>query len=120
LKELELTDQSTKNTGKIIINAQISKYLDTEHQYLLISVAKPSPPVKGRNSSVTIGMVLDETLKNKINLLNNEELTQSVVNHTCERCRLDNCADRVAAPKIWQEQQAQSDLKNTLTALGIG
>lgn len=119
LKELEQTQNKAEKENKILVKTQISSYLDTNNKYFLISVAKPSPPVSGRNSSVNLGLVIDESLRKKLKFLDNDTIIQKEVNHTCERCRLDNCQDRAAKPRIWEDNQHQKDLKNTLLSLGI-
>jgi len=101
LKDLEKILPQDSNTW--VTGIQRSRYIDDQREYLVLSVAKPMPPVKGLNCSVTIGIELDKTTEKKINFVENMPSTD--VNETCQRCRALDCKERIGEPHIWQRQQ---------------
>ena len=101
----------------MLCNAQISEYIDTENNYLVICLAKPSPPDISMNSSITIGFAIDDNLKSVVNFLSDSSLIHRKVNETCERCGLENCAERVVAPVILKKRQAKDKLKEVVANL---
>jgi len=118
LKDLEnIQKQYGYNAEELICNAQISEYIDTENNYLVICLAKPSPPNLKINSSITIGFAIDDNLKSVVNFLSDSALTHRKVNETCERCGLENCAERMVAPVILQKRVAREKLKAAVANL---
>ncbi|MES2520258.1 MAG: XRE family transcriptional regulator [Bacteroidota bacterium] len=120
LKDLEnIQKQSGYRSEEILCNAQISEYIDTENNYLVICLAKPSPPNKKMNSSITIGFAIDDNLKSIVNFLSDSSLTRRKVNETCERCGLMDCQERMVEPIILQKYQARQKLKEAVAKLTI-
>ncbi len=60
-------------TGKTFVDAVISTNSDKE-DYLTISILRPMPELNNNANSVTIGFVLTDTVKRKINFLNDPAL----------------------------------------------
>ncbi len=118
LKDLE-NEQKVNgyNAEEVICKAQISEYIDTENNYLVICVAKPSPPNQIVNSSITLGFAIDDNLKSSVNFLGDSALPHRKVNETCERCSLIDCKERVVEPIILQKRQAREKLKAAVTKL---
>ena len=83
----------------------------------MICLAKPSPPNLSMNSSITIGFAIDDNLKSVVNFLNDSSLTHRKVNETCERCGLENCAERMVPPTILKKRQARDKLKEAVAHL---
>ena len=120
LKDLEnIQKQEGYNAEELICDAQISEYIDTQNNYLVICLAKPSPPNRKKNSSITIGFAIDENLKSIVNFLGDSSLTRRKVNETCERCGLGDCAERVIQPLILQKQLAKERIKQAVANLSF-
>jgi transcriptional regulator with XRE-family HTH domain len=118
LKDLEnIQKQNGYNAEELLCNAQISEYIDTENNYLVICLAKPSPPNLSMNSSITIGFAVDDNLKSIVNFLSDSSLIHRKVNETCERCGLENCAERMVPPTILKKRQVREKLKEAVAHL---
>ena len=118
LKDLENSQkQNGYNPEELLCNAQISEYIDTENNYLVVCLAKPSPPNLSMNSSITIGFAMDDNLKSVVNFLSDSSLIHRKVNETCERCGLENCAERMVEPVILQKRVAREKLKEVVNNL---
>jgi predicted transcriptional regulator len=118
LKDLEkLQKKQGYKPNELICDAQISEYIDTENNYLVISLAKPSPPGRNTNSSITLGFAIDDNLKSIVNFLSDSSLIHRKVNETCERCGLTNCEERVVEPVILKKRLARQKLKEMVSNL---
>ncbi len=87
-----------KNTN--IIKAQRSSYIDSKNEYLCISIARSMYPTPNSNSSVTLGLLVNDKLKKGIKFLDDPKIVTRKVNATCERCKLTDCQERVALPIV--------------------
>ena len=90
------------------IRAQRSYFLNEEAEYFVLSVARPLALQPGTNSCVSIGFLMNDAFRDGIACWRDETIPQVDVNLTCERCPLprEACADRVAPPTIYDEEQA--------------
>ena len=70
------------------------------------------------NYSVGIGFLLDEELKRKVRFAKADQAPLHIVNQTCERCRIADCAQRVAEPTMVRLQDEVDRLKLALEGLG--
>lgn len=116
LNELKMKQQQTDSNLPVepVMGAQRAVFADTDEPYLWISVAKPGYPVKDRNISITLGLLMDDTAKEKIKFYADPSLQDQTVNVTCERCSIMNCAQRAAPPRLIERREAR---KATLIAL---
>jgi XRE family transcriptional regulator, fatty acid utilization regulator len=118
LKDLENNQkQIGYNPEEVLCKAQISEYIDTENNYLVICLAKPSPPNKSINSSITLGFAIDDNLKSTVNFLGDNALIHRKVNETCERCGVENCAERMVAPSVLMKRQARQKTKESIAKI---
>ena len=102
--------------GKYIdtfVRAQRSRYLGTEDEYLCLTIARPAYPSPNRNVSVTIGLLMNDEMRQKIAFYEDPAIQFREVNKTCERCPLTDCTERAAPPTIidkrdeWKRIQAR-------------
>jgi hypothetical protein len=88
---------------KVLCKAQVSEYIDTNNHYFVMSLAKPSPPNKKMNSSITLGFAIDDNLRSMAQFLNDPALPRRKVNETCERCGAVDCAERMKPPLVLEK-----------------
>jgi transcriptional regulator with XRE-family HTH domain len=102
---------------KVICKSQRSKYADSDNEYLIITLAKVSENPSVPNSSVSIGMLINKNLKQKLKFWNDPNIPIRVVNETCETCSLRNCEERAAPPERYETKQKNIAMKAALKAL---
>ena len=73
---------------------------DTGERYLCFTMARPAAPAADHTVSITLGLLIDETLEQKVGFLRDPALQEQVVNQTCERCTIADCRERLAEPSI--------------------
>jgi len=113
LREFQLSQSSiTVNVG-----IQRAIFVASGEEYLCISVAKPGHPTPGRNVSVTLGVLLDDHAKQRIQFWDDPAIPRRTVNVTCERCALADCAERVAPPKIVLRREERKRMEEILRVL---
>ncbi len=97
-----------------LIEIQRSRYIGTADEYLCISIALPASPKPELNMSVTIGLYINDILKEKIKFLNDTSIPVREVNQTCQRCAVENCAERAAPPVVLQTKAEQKQIRKAL------
>jgi hypothetical protein len=105
------TDALPKNKkGKqTSIGVQISQYWQTHNSYLCITLAKPETKRPEKITSVTLGIMIEPKSVQKILFSNDLQIPVKTVHTTCERCGVENCAERAARPiQIEMEQKRQA------------
>ena len=103
---------------------QISNFSEDDKTYLVISSATKEPFKDGFNAGFSIGLLLNKQLMKKINFLDDPKIRKQNVGLSCERCSIENCSERMAAPtwlnsiEINQETQAPSTSIQTTNTRG--
>ncbi len=100
------------NTKNFITAAQISQYPDSKQKYLVISSATKDPFKSNYNRSISVGILLNSNLKNKIRFLQDESLTEKQVGITCERCSIKNCKQRVNEATVLEKNLKHKIISN--------
>jgi transcriptional regulator with XRE-family HTH domain len=113
LKSKQIEQQENAN----IIMAQRSSYIDSKNEYLCLSIARSMYPTPNSNSSVTLGLLVNDKLKNKIAFLNDEKVITKKVNATCERCRLVDCKERATEATVIIRQDLEDNIEKELNQL---
>ena len=96
--------------------AQIDKYYETGEEFLVLSLASPLSPTPGVNSSLALGIRIDDNVKEKIKFIADKSLSTKIVNDTCERCNAPDCKERVAEPLVYRELKKETDRRKALAA----
>ncbi len=117
LEDLAALQQANQWDGAPLCQAQIAEYIDTSNRYLVLTLAKPSPPRKDHNSSLTLSFAINDRLKNLVRFLDDPAMSHQQVNETCERCRLTDCGKRSHPPVIWRRQQRNKQLRAVMPQL---
>ena len=112
IKELRISKKVS-----VIADAQISKYWNTDKEYLCISLAKPSFQSPQKGASVTLGLLVTPQLKSIFNFISDPALKIREVHTTCERCGISNCEARVASPVILEQEEMDQALIQSLGEL---
>lgn len=100
-----------------IVRAQRSKFIGTNDEYFSITLARPAYPSPNKNVSVTLGLLVNDTLQEKIKFLQDPTIHTREVNQTCERCPLTDCLERAAPPTIIEKKEKMRKILQTLKEL---
>jgi len=114
LSDLQKMQASGKFAGTII-GAQLSRYFDTPDEYLCFTIARPASPAQ--NVSVTLGILVEPKMEKTIRFLQDASISRQIVNTTCERCPIKDCAERVAPPGIFAEKESRKEIQKALERL---
>ncbi|RMG86498.1 MAG: XRE family transcriptional regulator [Bacteroidetes bacterium] len=116
LKDL-LDMQGKGQYADTIVGAQISRFFDTDNEYFCISFARPAYPTPGESVSVTLGILVDDKLRARARFLDDPAIQRKVVNNTCERCPIQDCAERVVPPKVVELREKRREIQAVLNQL---
>jgi len=105
-----------------VVMAQRSRFLDDAAEFFVIAMARPLVLTDRANSSVCLGLLVDDVLRERVHFWNDPAVPRVDVNLTCERCRLTSseCRDRAAPPALHERQQQQSRKEEALRRLLAG
>jgi predicted transcriptional regulator len=113
LRQMQLEGKSVDT----IVRAQLSKYIDSDDEYLCLTIARPAYPRPHRNVSVTIGLLVNDELRRQARFLNDGAIVRREVNTTCERCPLEDCAERAAPPAVVEKRRNYQRIHERLRSL---
>jgi XRE family transcriptional regulator, fatty acid utilization regulator len=121
LQELSFM-QMHKGFGGSVCQAQLSTYVDTNHTFLIISVAHPhrTDGNTGQNMSVSMCFAINDTLRSKLRFLQPDvpgSILERTVNEACERCGIFDCRERVAPPTVLQKKRQVEATKAAMNNL---
>jgi transcriptional regulator with XRE-family HTH domain/Zn-dependent peptidase ImmA (M78 family) len=102
---------------RLLADAQISKYWNSDKEYLCISLANISNARPDQTVSVTLGLLINPLLKSIFYFLSDPKLKYREVHTTCERCGIMDCKERVAPPIIINSQKNQAEMIESLNNL---
>jgi transcriptional regulator with XRE-family HTH domain len=100
-----------------LITAQRVWFVDSEAEFLELSMARPLALGDGALSAVTVGFLVDANLRRKVRFWSDPALSRVEVGLTCERCKLTECTDRVEPASILDRIQEQSRKEGALQRL---
>lgn len=119
LKQLQ-QQKNEDSEADMYIDAQISSYVNSQKQYLCISLARPNFPTPHSHVSVTLGLPVDAQSKKKIRFWNSKAIRTRTVHTTCERCPIQDCAERAAPPAVAIRKGQQALISQKLDELMEG
>jgi XRE family transcriptional regulator, fatty acid utilization regulator len=117
LKQLDQEIKKRQKFDELIIGAQVSEFYNSKDRYFSISIAGRSKLIEGMNTSVTLGFLINEEFKSRINFWNDQNVPLKVVNDTCEKCSIIDCKERVASPTVAEQQIKYTNTKVALEKL---
>ncbi len=116
---IQLLSRIRQNGSPLIAGAQRSTFIEPGASFLTLSLARPLALSPDTHSSVTLGFLIDDTLKERIRFWNDPHIPEKEVNMTCERCPLDSqrCPDRAASAIHYLEELQQQAKEEALQKL---
>ena len=100
-----------------LVGVQRNRYYGDDADYLIITLARAHHSLSGRNVSVSFGMLIDEDLKRQVHFWDDPNIRSRVVNTTCERCPIEDCDVRAAAPKVIEKKERRRAVQTALKRL---
>jgi hypothetical protein len=102
-----------------LIEVQRSRFLDQDAEFFVLGLGRSLALDPAARSSVSIGLLVDDSFKRVARFWNDPAIQQVDVNVTCERCPLSQheCTDRVAPPEIIRQQKRQRAREAALAEL---
>lgn len=116
LKEMHDMQQEGKYVDTFV-GGQRSQYFGTNDEYFSFTLARPGHPKSHLNTSVTIGILIDEEVKEKIHFLNDPTIKKRVVNKTCERCPITDCKERAVDATEVEKRHKRRAIQEALKKL---
>lgn len=116
LQDLQ-SKQIKEDYSGMLTGIQRSRYNGSEDEYLCLTIARPAHPTPDTNISVTLGLLVNDELKRKIKFWNDPIIPVKEVSQTCERCPINDCAERVASPIVVEQDRKQQRLEEALERL---
>ncbi len=101
-------------SGEDGAQVQLSQYPDGA-EYLVIGAPKRS----NNQESIALGLLLDRGTKRKLHV-EWDRIEKVKVGHTCERCPIADCQERLAPSDLLEESQREERLKKALHLFGKG
>ena len=92
------------------VHAQRSYFMNEDAEYFVLSTARPLALKPETNSCVSVGFLMSDTFRRRVNCWRDDAIPQVDVNLTCERCALtaEECSVRAAPRSIYESEQAQN------------
>ena len=111
LREIAKTDSEHH------MDVQISKYPEDGLSYLIFASATKDPFKENEYRSVSIGLQINNELRKKVKFLNDSSLKSYEVGVTCERCAIQNCAERQAQPRFLLQEEKDKQTAEVVAQL---
>lgn len=113
LKELA---KEPHEMNDVQVSAQRSTFVERGKTFFNIAVVRSKSLGQQTNTGMTLGFLIDDTFKAQASFWNDQDVPDSNVNETCERCPLTDCESRVAEPTLFNTIQQQKARENALDA----
>ena len=108
---------SGKTSSEPRIEAQLSRFVDTDARYLCLAMARRLTLTPSAASSVSVGFRFDDVVERTVKFARDPSITSMDIDGTCERCRLDPCLERAAAPVLFELQRSRRQIEAELATL---
>ena len=114
--EIDDLEKEGKYDGPII-RAQRSNYINSKNEYFCISFARKSKRNPDFRLSVTLGFLINNDFKKKVQFWDDGKVLTREVNQSCERCPLENCAERISPPLVLNKKLKVEKMEKAMTEL---
>lgn len=105
---IKTIEESLKQKKDHFFDAQISRYENSNNEYLVFSSATPDPFKKNCLRSISVGILITPSLKKKFKFIEGDSIQKQLVGVTCETCSVQDCMQR-AAPPIQLNQKIRNE-----------
>jgi len=114
-----LENENNYKNNEPLIDAQLSRFVDTDARYLCIALARHLALNPSATSSVSLGFRCDETFERAVRFASDPAITRLDIDGTCERCRLtpEECHERAAPPYLLELQHSRREIEQELASL---
>lgn len=112
-----LGGRGTDDDGELQATAWRCRFITDDEEYLLFTVSRPLSLADDQNTSITLAVRVDEELRRRIAFWDDAEIPRRDVHITCERCPLDDCAERAAPPRVDEAAQRAQERDAALARL---
>jgi len=111
------TERKRTDRFKPIMATQRSHFEQADATYFVLSMARPLTLSPGKNSCVSIGLLIDDAFKQTVKAWNDAGIPEQVVNLTCERCGIADCRERAAEPSLYRAAELREEMEAALATL---
>ena len=98
-------DEAIKQNKPHFFDAQISSYANSGNEYLVFSSATKDPFLHDTIRSISVGILINPTMKKKFKLIDAKPLVKRIVGVTCETCAVKDCLERAAPPIVLERKK---------------
>ncbi|MDZ7847785.1 MAG: ImmA/IrrE family metallo-endopeptidase [Owenweeksia sp.] len=103
--------------GDLEIGVQRSSYINTDSEYLVISIRQPDPFKPNFYRSISVGIEVSAKLKKQVAFLNDPAITKRQVSVTCEYCPLKGCEERAVPATRLQTEEQNDEIEKKVNAI---
>ncbi|MEL7123220.1 MAG: DNA-binding protein, partial [Bacteroidota bacterium] len=100
-----------------LADAQLSRYIGTNDEYLCFTITRASHPSPNKNVSVTLGLLLSPAIRQKIQFIDDPNISIEDVHTTCERCAVIDCKERATEPNIYLKKDKINKIQERISLL---
>ncbi len=106
LKQLE-KKRENETFKRPLIGVQVSKMIESEDDYFVVSIARPNRLKKNKNTCLTLGILINQEFKKRVKFWSCEKNQSREVSQTCERCPKEDCLERAYPPVIVDKKRSR-------------
>jgi predicted transcriptional regulator/DNA-binding XRE family transcriptional regulator len=119
LDEMERMQSEGVYAGSMV-GVQRSHYFGTNDTYLSISMARAGYPDSAKRSTMTMGILIDDTLRSKVAFCDDPSIANRTVNIVCETCAIEDCSQRAAPPSRLRAREKEKRIEEEVKKLLAG
>jgi hypothetical protein len=86
-------------------------------KYLVLSSATKDPFKENHYRSISVGLLINKQLKNKISFLDDKKIVTQKVGVTCERCTISDCEVRQVPAIILERTRKNKQIEKVVNEL---
>ncbi|MBZ4036917.1 helix-turn-helix domain-containing protein [Flavobacterium sp. 17A] len=98
-------DEAIRQNKPHFFDAQISSYANSGNEYLVFSSATKDPFAENYIRSISVGILINPTMKKKFKFIDGKPLVKRIVGVTCETCAVQDCLERSAPPIVLEKKK---------------
>ncbi len=117
LRALQEPDSKAGGDG-VEVKVQRSRFFESQEDFLVLTLSRALSLVPDARSSISLGLAIDEDLRDAVAFLDDPDIPRQDVHLTCERCPLGvgECAERAVPPTLVDRARAKERQETELEA----